>query len=47
MSQRKIYSEHKALTKRLLQHYQPKYVSRVHKMLKDLLGDTLQKTLEA
>ena len=47
MARRKMDPEREALIKGLLQHYQPKDVSGVHEMLKDLLGDTLQKMLEA
>ena len=45
--QRKLTPERREFINRLLEHYDPKDVTDVHEMLKDLLGDTLQGMLEA
>ena len=45
--QRKLSPERRAFIDGLLEHYQPSDVNDVQEMLKDLLGDTLQKMLEA
>lgn len=45
--QRKMTPERKAFIDSLLAHYQPNDANDVQKMLKDLLGDTLQGMLEA
>ena len=44
---RKTDPERKAFINSLLEYYQPKDAQDVQKMLKDLLGETLQGTLEA
>ena len=44
---RKLSPERKAFIDKLIAHYNPKDVSDVQEMLKDLLGDTLQDILEA
>ena len=44
---RKLTPERKAFIDSLIAHYNPKDVSDVQEMLKDLLGDTLQDMLEA
>jgi len=45
--QRKLSPERKAFIDGLLEHYQPTDTNDVQEMLKDLLGDTLQRMLEA
>ena len=44
---RKLSPERKEFINGLLEHYQPNDAHDVQKMLKDLLGDTLQGMLEA
>lgn len=47
MVRRKLSPERKEFINSLIEHYDPKNVSDVQEMLKDLLGDTLQGMLEA
>lgn len=44
---RKLSPERKEFIDNLIKHYDPKSVTDIHEMLKDLLGDTLQDMLEA
>ncbi len=44
--QRKLSPERKELIKNLLSHYKPEDAQDVQAMLRDLLGDTIQQTLE-